>query len=120
MLIAKPTDIRYSEVTPKSLYLNRRKFLAGIPAAFLGGRGMLSLGARGRTKLPNLAKSPFSTTEKQNPFNDVSHLQQLLRVRHQQKDQPAKLRQELQDPARGPSRWKAKWPSRASSAWTRF
>ena len=29
MLIKKPADIRYSEVTPKSVYLDRRKFLAG-------------------------------------------------------------------------------------------
>ena len=29
MLIKKPEDIRSSEITPKSLYLNRRAFLAG-------------------------------------------------------------------------------------------
>jgi sulfoxide reductase catalytic subunit YedY len=63
MLIKKPADLRYSEVTPKSVYLNRRTFLAGVPAAFLGA------GA----KLPSLAKSPFSTTEKANSYNDVTH-----------------------------------------------
>jgi sulfoxide reductase catalytic subunit YedY len=67
MLIKKPADIRYSEVTPKALYFNRRKFLAGIPAAFLGAR------ARAATKLPDLAKSPFSTSEKENTYNDVTH-----------------------------------------------
>jgi hypothetical protein len=36
MLIKKAPDIRYSEVTPQSLYFNRRSFLAGVPAAFLG------------------------------------------------------------------------------------
>ena len=29
MLIKKASDIKSSEITPKSLYLNRRKFLAG-------------------------------------------------------------------------------------------
>jgi hypothetical protein len=63
MLIKKSADIGYSEVTPKSLYFNRRSFLAGIPAAFLGARELLSPSrARAGTKLPDLAKSPFSTS----------------------------------------------------------
>ena len=75
MLIKKPVDIRNSEVTPKALYFNRRKFLAGIPAAFLGARELLSPSARARagTKLPDLAKSPLSTSEKENTYNDVTH-----------------------------------------------
>ena len=68
MLIKKPADIPYSEVTPKALYLNRRTFLTGIPAAFLGARAL-----RANTKLPNLAKSPLSTSEKENTYNDVTH-----------------------------------------------
>ncbi len=32
MLIRKPAEIPYSEVTPKDVYLNRRKFLAAAPA----------------------------------------------------------------------------------------
>ncbi len=66
MLIKQPADIRYSEITPKSIYLNRRKFLAAVPAAFLGARAMAGV------KLPNLAKSPFSTTEKQNTYQEVT------------------------------------------------
>jgi methionine sulfoxide reductase catalytic subunit len=75
MLIKKPSDISYSEITPKSLYLNRRRFLTGVPAAFLAGCEFLSPSrqARGGTKLPNLARSPFSTTEKVNSYNDVTH-----------------------------------------------
>jgi sulfoxide reductase catalytic subunit YedY len=69
MLIKKPADIRYSEITPKSVYVNRRKFLVGVPVAFLGARKLLQAGA----KLPNLAKSPFSTTEKPNTYADVTH-----------------------------------------------
>src|SRR5579872_1442204 len=67
MLIQKPGDIRYSEITPKSVYLDRRKFLAAIPAAFLAGRGLLA-----DTKLSVAAKSPFSTTETPNSYKDVS------------------------------------------------
>ena len=33
MLIKKPADILSSEITPKSLYLNRRKFLTGAALA---------------------------------------------------------------------------------------
>jgi len=75
MLIKKPADIRYSEVTPKALYFNRRKFLAGVPAAFLGARELLSPSKRALagTKLPSLAKSPFSTPEKENSYNDATH-----------------------------------------------
>ena len=68
MLIRKPGDIPYSEVTPKEVYLNRRTFLAGVPAALLATRS-----ARAGTKLPNLVKSPLSTTgEKTTPYNDVT------------------------------------------------
>jgi len=75
MLIKKPADVRDSGVTPKSIYLNRRKFLAGVPAAFLGARELLSPSVRAQAgaKLPDLVKSPFSTTEKPNSYSDVTH-----------------------------------------------
>ena len=62
MLIKKSADFRYSEITPKSVYLNRRKFLAGAPAALLAGRELLSPSGRaiGATKLTNVVKSPLS------------------------------------------------------------
>ena len=41
MLIKKAPDLRYSDVTPKSLYFNRRRFLAGVPAALVGGAQLL-------------------------------------------------------------------------------
>ena len=37
MLIKKPADIRYSEITPKHIYMNRRKF-SGRLAGRLPGR----------------------------------------------------------------------------------
>jgi len=90
MLIKKSADIRYSEVTPKALYLNRRKFLAGVPAAFLGARELLSPSQRALagTKLPDLVKSPLSTSEKENTYNDVTHYNNYYEF-GTGKDQPA-------------------------------
>ena len=97
MLIKKSADIGYSEVTPKALYFNRRKFLAGIPAAFLGARELLSPSrARAGMKLPNLAKSPFSTPEKENSYNDVTHYNNYYEF-GTGKDEPAEVRQEFQN-----------------------
>src|SRR5204862_2687532 len=55
MIIRKPTDIAYSEVTPRHLYLNRRRFLAATSAA-LGAVATPSLIAGGR--LAPVVKSP--------------------------------------------------------------
>ncbi len=57
MLIKKGGELRYSDITPKSVYVNRRQFLMAAPAAFLAAR------AARAAALPSLAKSPFSTTE---------------------------------------------------------
>src|SRR5580704_7839843 len=90
MLINKAPDILYSEVTPKGLYFNRRQFLTGVPAAFLGARELLSPSRRAlaATKLENLGKSPFSTTEKVNSYNDVTHYNNFYEF-GTGKDQPA-------------------------------
>jgi methionine sulfoxide reductase catalytic subunit len=74
MLIKKPADIRYSEITPKHIYMNRRSFLAAVPAAFLGARELLSPSARAMagTKLPNVQKSKYTVDEKINSYQDVS------------------------------------------------
>ncbi len=81
MLIRKPTDLNYSDVTPKSVYTNRRKFLramgiVGVSAA--AGAAWWDLASPGHeafatSKLGIASKSPFSTTEKQTPYNDVTH-----------------------------------------------
>jgi methionine sulfoxide reductase catalytic subunit len=81
MLIKKATDIKSSEITPKSLYLNRRRFLAGAAiagAAALTGVGLFemsspSLVAQANDKIDGLQKSPFSTTEKITPYKDVTN-----------------------------------------------
>ncbi|HLK62128.1 MAG TPA: protein-methionine-sulfoxide reductase catalytic subunit MsrP [Bryobacteraceae bacterium] len=90
MLIKKPADIRYSEVTPKSVYLNRRRFLAAVPGAALAARELLSP-TRGlaETKFGGLAKSPFSTDEKLNTLDQVSHYNNYYEF-GTRKDEPAK------------------------------
>lgn len=78
MLIKKPSDIPSSEITPKWLYVNRRKFMAG---AFMAGAAAISYktlelfspgeSVQAGTKL-QYSKSPLSTTEKQTPYKDVT------------------------------------------------
>ena len=74
MLIEKSADILYSEIAPKHIYMNRRNFLAGVPAAFLGARELLSPSgqALAGTKLQNVQKSKYTVDEKQNSYQDVS------------------------------------------------
>ncbi|MGA2117143.1 MAG: protein-methionine-sulfoxide reductase catalytic subunit MsrP [Bryobacteraceae bacterium] len=96
MLIKKPEDLRYSDITPRPVYLNRRRFLAGLPVAMAAGRELLSpMRARAAGgRFANLVKSPFSTTEKPNSFNDVTHYNNFYEF-GTGKDQPAKLAQKL-------------------------
>ncbi len=92
MLYLKSADISQSEVTPKSLYLNRRNFLAGMPAAFLGARELLSPAERAKaaTGLGNLVKSPLSTSEKTSSFKDVTTYNNFYEF-GTSKEQPAQL-----------------------------
>jgi sulfoxide reductase catalytic subunit YedY len=76
MVICKPSPFKSSEITPKEVYLNRRKFLAALPAAgaVLAGAGLLLRpAAASGAKLAEVAKSPFSTNEPQTPLHDVTH-----------------------------------------------
>src|SRR5260370_39733673 len=80
MLIKKPSDIPYSEITPKSLYMNRRNFLAAAAVAGAGLAGATfwklaqsSSPVLAGTKYGNLVKSPFSTMEKITSMNDATH-----------------------------------------------
>jgi sulfoxide reductase catalytic subunit YedY len=80
MLFKKSSDIRSSEITPKDLYLNRRTFIAGASAVFGAAAGAHILGkvlsptetVLAGTKL-DYTKSQYSTSEKQTPFNDITH-----------------------------------------------
>ncbi|MGA8540740.1 MAG: protein-methionine-sulfoxide reductase catalytic subunit MsrP [Terriglobales bacterium] len=84
MLIRKPGAIPSSEITPKATYLSRRSFLAGAAitgaAAIAGGalRNLTdlvdpSMTAQANAKIDGLRKSPFSTTEKETPYKDVTN-----------------------------------------------
>jgi sulfoxide reductase catalytic subunit YedY len=71
MLVKKPSDIRSSEITSKSAYLDRRTFLTG--AAALAAAAALPKIALANEKIPNLGKSGFSTSEKQTPYKDITN-----------------------------------------------
>jgi sulfoxide reductase catalytic subunit YedY len=81
MLIKKAADIVSSEITPKSVYLNRRKFLSGtamvgaaaIAGARLGNLVSPAAAVEASTAIAGVQKSSFSTTEKITPFKDVSN-----------------------------------------------
>ena len=77
MLIKKSSDIPSSEITPKSLYMDRRKF---VTEATLFGAALATAGCEmvrpstvsANTKLPT-QKSPLSTTETPTPFKDITN-----------------------------------------------
>src|SRR5258708_31164927 len=81
MLIRKAPDLTYPDITPKSVSLDRRRFLRAmgiVGATAVAGKGLLDLAlppqtAFAATQFTGLVKSPFSTTEKQNSLNDASH-----------------------------------------------
>jgi sulfoxide reductase catalytic subunit YedY len=81
MLIRKTPGLTHADVTPKAVYQNRRMFLrnAGFAGAVaFAGRGFWELASPtsrvfAATKLNFASKSPFSTTEKQNTYDDVTH-----------------------------------------------
>jgi len=85
MLVKRGADIRYSEVTPKTDYLNRRRFLATIPMA---GAALFTGRASGAAKLAAV-KGPFSTDEKPTPFADVTSYNNYYEF-GTGKDEPAK------------------------------
>ena len=67
MLIRKAPEICRSEITPKKLYVNRRRFLAAA-----GGIALGAVNARA-DKLTNLQKSQLTTSgEKVTPMQDVT------------------------------------------------
>lgn len=81
MLFRKSTGLTYADVTPKAVYLDRRKFLQAmgmVSAAAIGGKRLFELAmpsqtALAATRFSGLIKSPFSTMERVNSFEDVTH-----------------------------------------------
>jgi sulfoxide reductase catalytic subunit YedY len=79
MLIKKSPDIPSSEITPKSLYLNRRNFLRGAglagAAAVVGFRELASpsVTAQANAKIDGIKPSSLSTKETMTPYKDVTN-----------------------------------------------
>src|SRR5437660_12011618 len=81
MLIKKPGDIPSSEITSKSNYFNRRKFITGAAAtgaAVAAGLylrnhdGHIEATVEAANKLTGVVKSQYSTTEKPNTLKDIT------------------------------------------------
>ncbi|HXX17098.1 MAG TPA: protein-methionine-sulfoxide reductase catalytic subunit MsrP [Candidatus Eremiobacteraceae bacterium] len=79
--MAKSGELTQADVTPKELYFNRREILRamGLAGVALAGGKLFSRLAfppttwAALTKLNVTVKSPFSTSEKINSFEDVTH-----------------------------------------------
>jgi sulfoxide reductase catalytic subunit YedY len=78
MLIRQAPDIRSSEITPERIYRNRRQFIQTASGAALGAvAGGTLLGhyggaASAQEPIPDLAKSPLSTSDEQNSYEDIT------------------------------------------------
>jgi len=102
MLFQRRPELTYADVTPRELYLNRRKFLKAMGiagAAAFAGNELLDLvspsrSVQGATKFTGLVKSPFSTTEKETSYQDVTHYNNFYEF-GVDKDQPAKNAQKF-------------------------
>ena len=73
MLIKNAPDVRPSEITPRELYINRRKFMRGVLAGGAAlAAGVLNPAAQAGDKL-RYVKSDLSTTgEKLTPLDDIT------------------------------------------------
>ena len=70
MLIRKPADLRYSDVTPKNVYVNRRRFLAAGSA--IVGAWALPTPAGATMKINSVVKSAYKVDEKITPKEDIT------------------------------------------------
>jgi sulfoxide reductase catalytic subunit YedY len=97
MIIRNRPSLRYSEVTPKSVYLNRRRFLSTAAGLLVPAGGAIA-----GMKLNVASKSPFSTGEKLTPFKDVTTYNNFYEF-GTQKDMPAQQAHKMKT-----SPWKIK------------
>ncbi|HEX2385731.1 MAG TPA: mononuclear molybdenum enzyme YedY, partial [Candidatus Binatia bacterium] len=86
MLIRRAPDLRYSDITSKSLYLRRREFLREAAGAAIGAAAAVAISPLAATvaaqqkqgtghgaKLANVRKSPLSTAgEKLTAWDDIT------------------------------------------------
>ena len=71
MIIRKPSELRYSDVTPKEVYLNRRRFLGASSLALGALVGARS--AQATTKLSIATKTNYAAEEKLTPLDVITH-----------------------------------------------
>ena len=64
MLIKKTPDIKSSEITPESTYINRRRFIEIASG--------LSIAASSASAWAQTKRGPYDTDEKQTPYKDVT------------------------------------------------
>ena len=75
MLIRTSSPVPARDITDERLYVDRRRFLAsvGIAAGSIAGAALVPSAAAAQTALPNVRKSPLSTTgEALNSFEDIT------------------------------------------------
>ena len=123
MLIRKASDIPSSEITSKSDYMNRRKFMTGAVAL-----GVAALGADRVKDIASPREAVHATSkladDSQQVFDDRGnadllpghhHLQQLLRIRHRQGRSCAQRRAPEDPPVERKGRWRGEESRRYST-----
>jgi sulfoxide reductase catalytic subunit YedY len=103
VLLKRSPDLKYSDVTPEDVYLNRRKFLYGMGLSgglALAGKSLAnivdpSIRAYASTKLDGVIKGPFSTDEKVTPEKNATTYNNYYEF-GTEKDEPAKNSQKFQ------------------------
>lgn len=63
------TDLKHSDVTPKSVWLNRRSLVFGAGGAVIAGS---IAGSASGAPIPDIRPSAFSTDEEPNSFDDIT------------------------------------------------
>jgi sulfoxide reductase catalytic subunit YedY len=103
VLLKRSPDLKYSDVTPEDVYLNRRKFLYGMGLAgglALAGKSLAqivdpSIRTYASTKLDGVIKGPFSTDEKVTPEKNATTYNNYYEF-GTEKDEAAKNSQKFQ------------------------
>ena len=78
MLITQAPDIRSSEITNERVYRNRRQFIRAASGAAMGAVAATTVlgeyqGAlHAQEPIPNLVKSPLSTSDELNSYDDIT------------------------------------------------
>src|SRR5580658_9490692 len=99
MIIRRQPELHYSDVTPKDVYLNRRRFLGATSAAALGALvGPYSASAAMKLNAVK-TQPPFSVTDKETPLATVTNYNNFYEFGT---DKP--------DPGRNAPKWKVPDP----------